>query len=1166
MRKFIINMLFAVLLALMAVVLAIGVTLTCAVRMLEPRHLTPLAEHFANRALNADVRLGRAELSFSPAFPFLHLDLDSVVVVSRAFDNLPPDERGVLPAYADTLFVLDKFRGGINLGALLSRGEIAVDKAEFYRPELNIVIAPSGKGSFEIYQSEDSVAPEDNTPLFIPPFSIGRFALVEPREIRYFNAADSTDASILLLSQAFVDGGYSPLYKIKVDGRLNSPIARTFVNLDELSFGLDGNVHWAPEYPGKLTLEDFTVAVHCLRASLSVALDFDSVLTVEKARFGLAPVPVDSLLSFMPDSLRRDKYLYKPIFFTDAEIKADAVLSRPFRPGIDSIPYAELSLVIPDCSLRYGKARLRMFALDAAVHLRGDNLDEAGIDVTRFVVAGPATELRIKAALSRLISDPSFDVSVSGKMDIRSLPPIVTDKVPGLLDGHLDMELTAKGRSSMFSKKNFHKLDVNGRLVGRGLHYISGDTAGVVAVNRAEFGFDSQHRVALAGGAGHAAALGARITIDTASVMIDGVGIDVAGLTLGAGVENATRNDTTAVVPLGGGVRIARLNVRSVADSAGLRIRGLGGRIMLQRYKGDNHNPVIKTDFKVERLAAGGKSLRILLSQAAIKMQTHKRELSPYRKVIKHFADSLRLVYPDLPQDSIYAMAIKKNRHRAGRPTGHGAMTDSELEVIDWGISSGLRRYLTGWKLDANVATGDARVFTPYFPLRNRISMLDLAISTDSVELRGVRYTAGSSEFAIKGLVSNIRRALIARKNPSPLKINIEVNSDTIDINQLADATFSGAAYAGQVRSGIARQLDLDDDDNLDHVVDVIAGEQSSDSLSLLLIPSNIDGTINVKADNVLYSDLELKDFAGKIQVYKGAVNLSGLHAASAMGAVDLSALYSAPKASDVKFGMSLRLKRFKVERFLRLVPAVDSIMPLLRDVSGIINADIAATVDIDSAMNIVMPTLDAAVNLSGDSLTIIDPDTYRTLGKWLRFRNKADNVIKHMNVELIVRDNLMQIFPFVFNIDRYRLGVLGSNDLNMNFNYHISVLKSPLPFKFGITVKGNPDKYKVRFGGARFKEGMAAETVNVVDTARVNLLQQIENVFRRGVQNSRFSRLHVGDVPKVAEEPERELSQSDSLMLIKEGILEAPPVPVPAPDAITETDKKKHGKARWLN
>ena len=334
-------------------------------------------------------------------------------------------------------------------------------------------------------------------------------------------------------------------------------------------------------------------------------------------------------------------------------------------------------------------------------------------------------------------------------------------------------------------------------------------------------------------------------------------------------------------------------------------------------------------------------------------------------------------------------------------------------------------------------------------------------------------------------------------------------------------------------------RLNDENEDALDDRLDAMASQQP-DTVGPLLIPTNIDGRLAVSADNILYADMAMTDLSGEILLYDGGANLHRLAARSDAGDLVLSALYSAPKATDIHFGFGLDLERFNIERFLTLVPAVDSIMPIMRDFSGIIDADIAATVQIDSTMNMVLPTLDAALRLTGDSLAFINPDTYATLGKWLRFRDRADNKIKHVNVEMVVRDNMLEIFPFSFDIDRYRLGVVGYNDLSLNFDYHISVLKSPIPFKFGINIKGNPDKFKVRFGGAKFKEGQVAESVHVVDTARVNLLRQIENVFRRGVQRSRFARLDVNapDVSGRLEASDSGLSAADSLTLIREGII----------------------------
>ena len=241
--------------------------------------------------------------------------------------------------------------------------------------------------------------------------------------------------------------------------------------------------------------------------------------------------------------------------------------------------------------------------------------------------------------------------------------------------------------------------------------------------------------------------------------------------------------------------------------------------------------------------------------------------------------------------------------------------------------------------------------------------------------------------------------------------------------------------------------------------------------MATLVIPSNVEANINVKANNIAYSNLMFRDFKGRLNVYKGAINLEQLTAATNVGGIDLNALYSAPSKEDASFAFGLGIKDFHIKQFLELVPAIDSLMPLLYGIDGIINANIAATTRISDGMNIDIPTLKAALKLSGDSLVLIDEATFKKIGKWLMFKHKEKNVIDSMNVEMIVQNSQLEMFPFIFDIDRYRLGVMGTNDMAMNLKYHIAVLKSPLPFKFGINISGNVDDMKIRLGKAKFNE-----------------------------------------------------------------------------------------------
>ncbi len=1131
---------------LMALVLAVCAMLVCTVKLLRPERLTPMVERVACRMLNADVSVARVELAFQPAFPVLKLKVDSLAVRSLAFDTLDANERAGLPSWSDSLFAVERFSGAVDLGALVSCGAITLSDVEFVRPAVNIVIAHSGMGNFDIYQSAPADGGDDaGTDLILPPLSINRLAFIEPEAIRYYNAVDSTDATIVLLHDATLESAGEPSYSLKIDGSVNSPYANEFIDLNEISFGLDGRLHWSPSRPMHIEFEQFAMRGAFVAGRLDASIDMDSSLVVSSASLDVAPIKICDILRAVPDSLRKSYRLVPPFFDIDGAVGLKAELLRPYRTAVDSLPSFFMNISMDDAPLRYGRARFTKFGFDISARLDSGGVDDINIDIGRLTVAGPATTLQLEGSVTNLMSDPAFDLCLRGNIDLKLLPPIVTDMTQGYLSGVVETDIDVKGRMSMLSSVGFHNLYAKGKMQGRRLYYLSDDTAKMVDIPRLGLAFTSSYRDRDSLGRLSTPMLGAGLKVDTATMLFGGTEISVAALTLGAGVENSgAAASPTAVLPFGGGIKIGRFNVESVTDSAGARFRDIAGHVKLQRFNGADRLPELLAELSLGSVAAGSKTSRFVLSDGSLKASLHKKPMPEQtRKEIRRLTDSIRSLHPDLPVDSVIKLAVEKRRANHHKIRRVGVEHEgNDVEMLEWNLASGFRKFLLGWVLDGSLSTRQARMFTPYFPLRNRINHLDLRFSNDSVSVERLSYQAGSSDIAVKGLVSNIKRALTGSR--STLKLNIELESDTIDINQLSAAAFAGAAYADRVRRGeSSKGFSGDDSDTLEKELDALF-DKSTDSVAPLLVPVNIDGRIGLNADNIIYSDLLMKNLGGELLIYNGSVNLHKLSASSDAGAIGLSALYFAPRTSDMHFGFSLDMSRMNVERFLKLVPAVDSILPIMRGFSGIIDAEIAATVDIDSTMNMELPTLDAAVKLTGDSLAFIDKDTYATLGKWLRFRDRADNKIKHMSVEMLVRDNVLRIFPFAFDIDRYRLGITGYNDLALNFDYHISVLKSPLPFKFGINIKGNPDKYKFRLGGAKYKDSNAAEDVAITDTARINLLRQIENVFRRGVKDSRFSRLNVNipdSLRSVTDEPEHGFSAADSLLLKEEGLLDIP-------------------------
>lgn len=1144
---------------LVALVVAVCILLFCAVKFIDSKYLAPMVEDIANDYIDGDVTIGDLRLAFNPHFPILGIELDSLSVISNAFDTLSNEQRGLLPEYADSLLTLSHLRGSLDIKRLIIDNELSLRDVAVSGLSVNLVIAHDGKPNYAILNIPTDTT-GSSTKRKIPGFRINRFSLSDPKEIRFYNAADSTSASVLLLTDAAVDGEKQPTYRLKINGNVTSPKATIMTNLDQINFGLNGKVYWNPAEPGLVAMDEMELKGAFIKVIISGEIDLNERPIVRKASMELTPVAITDILIVLPDSIRRHHRLYEPYFSSNMAISGRFELTKPMNLATDTIPSARINVSVSPSVLNYGNAHLKDISLDAYVKTVTNLPDLTTIDLNRFTVAGPGTDLSASAFVYTPLTDPTFDVKVEGTMDFRDMPPVIIKKIPGYLAGVITADLKANGSTSMFKPEHLHRLTADGSMTAKNIYFLTADTSKMVEVGNAKIELDSKRLVE------GLPLLNAKVDVDTATILVSGVDLALGDVSLTAGVEKlSAKTDTSLMRPVTSYLKAKYFNITNITDSAGARIRDISGPVRLLVPKGNDKVPRISTDLLIGRVSAGTLSDRVLLGDTKVKASLFKANSLPKPKNTGHNkkeSHKLNKEYSYISPAAVHKYVYYKRTHRKHIKRVYGSTGADDDEVLIWNLTPQFRRFLNEWELSGSVNTSNASLLTPIFPLRNSISKVALSFNNDTVNISDITLRAGASDITMTGRVSNVRRALTS-KTDNNLKGNFSLLSDTIDINEISSSIFTGATYASEHRHGKAT-IKAKDDKSLAGQLEALA-KKGPGKGAQVLIPVNVDANLQIEANHMFYSDVDMEGTRADLLVYDGGVNLHDLKARSDAGNITLSALYSAPNQREMRFGFGMQLNDFNIAKFVKMVPSIDSITPLLHDFSGMIGADLAATCRIDSGMNLDLPSLNAAIRITGDNLAFIDPEKYRTLGKWLGFKDKADNTIHRLNVEMTVEDGLMRVYPFAFDIDRYRLGIYGTNNLAMDFDYHLAVLKSPLPFKFGITVLGNPKKYKVRFGGAKFKEDSVIESTDAVNNARINLLEQIQNVFRWGVRHSRFARLNIARPEGFDEQTERGLNAADSLLLIKEGLLEAPPgYNDPTLDKKKEKKKKKH-KRFWI-
>lgn len=1110
---------------LLSLVVALVIICSAVVWVLSPEQLTPIIERVASKSLNADVRLGRAELTFWSSFPKIKVEIDGLDIVSRSLSGLPEHEREALPANADSVLSVAHFTGGVNLVHALA-GKFTVYDVELNGPRLNLIQVNDTVSNFNIFPSS---AP-DTTSTPLPEITVNRFAITDARPFRYRSLADSVDVTVNLRTIS-LQGNDAPQYRLEMQTRIETPLLDD-VSYETMRFSLDGRINWSAREPSQFNIDDLHfVLENDVDMTLSTSVDIAENLTFNRLDMALRNIRPANLVEHLPKGLRDG---FRTL---DTDMSAD-ISARLLRPFVitDSItvPWVEATVSIPDCRFSFETIDFRRLSAEIKAEVNGDDINRSTVTVEKLTLNGNAINADLSATVTSLLDNPVLKGKFYGSVDFNRLPLIIKRRLGGKLTGRLDADTKFNLRLSDFSPRDFHKANIDGEINLRDLRYTSTDTLTRLYSHHARLAFGTDmtfrsddHRVD--------SLLMVKINVDTAYMWDAGIETRIKSLRAGFGASNVvSSSDTTQINPFGGAVHLADFFCYSADDSVRVRMRDIGGFASLLRYKGEARVPLLALRLSAGRMRLAQPAYMTSLTGAKLDVTAHLR---PRRRTRSRGAGNVEAGREALRALSASDSLGQTLRGRLLRLTAE-QLDSAGVEVMDFNVDNSIRSLLRRWNLHGTMQATKGSLRLPRMRLRNNFTDLDLNFNTDSVELRSLNYRFGHSDFRVQGLVSNIRQALSTRR-PGPVKVDFDIESDSINVNEIVRIL---AGAGGEASSGADAALadewareELAEIENADSLPDSITGP--------ILIPVNIDATLDVHARKVIYSDLLLDDFAGRLLIYHGMVNLHNLSANTEVGNLNVSALYSAPTADKINFGMAMDLHNFHIARLPQVVPAIDSIVPMMHYLSGVVNAQIAVTSDITPDMYFDIPTLKAAMQFSGDSLVVFDNNTFRSLSKWLMFKDKKRNMIDHLNIEMTVSDGILNLYPFIVNIDRYKLGVMGYNDLDFNLNYHIAVLKSPIPFKFGINIKGTPAHTKIRLGGAKFKEKMVAQRDSIAANTRISLLSEINGAFRRGLRAARLGPLRIQGSADSSymQAPEERFSAADSAVMIKEGLIEVP-------------------------
>ena len=588
--------------------------------------------------------------------------------------------------------------------------------------------------------------------------------------------------------------------------------------------------------------------------------------------------------------------------------------------------------------------------------------------------------------------------------------------------------------------------------------------------------------------------LALKTLIDSTYIRLGTMGIEGKKLSLSAMNSADHNNDTSKVHRFGGRLAAGKL---IVADNAGtvIGITGSENGFQILPKRENPKIPVLTFTSSNRTIFLKDEVNRVILSNAVLGADATMNSIERRQKA-KAFIDSLSRRYPDVPKDSLFHMIAPKG-HRTENIPDWLKEEDFRRQDINFRLDETIAKYFREWDINGKLAVDKGMLMTPHFPTRNTLTGFEGYFNNNEIRIDTLGIRAGKSELAAKGSLTGIQKILSGRGR-NMLKLDLDVTSGRMDANELIKAYATGSRFNPDAAGD--RLADASDEEYMDIIASDSTAYDSEPAL-LIVVPSNLNADIRLNAKNIRYADLNIEKLSANAIMKERCLQIVNTSATSNIGDISFDGFYATRSKKDINAGFNIQFEDITAEKVIELMPAVDTLMPILKSFYGRLNCELAATTQLDTNMNLIIPSIKGIMRITGDDLYIKDNKMFKTLARKLLFKNKKEGYIEHMSVEGIISDSTVEIFPFIMKMDRYTMALSGIQNLDMSFRYHMSLIRSPFLFKLGVDVTGDDfENWKFKIGKPKYKNADIPVFSSVIDETKINLVKSIKDIFRKGV------------------------------------------------------------------
>ncbi|MCL2720028.1 MAG: AsmA family protein [Treponema sp.] len=298
---------------------------------------------------------------------------------------------------------------------------------------------------------------------------------------------------------------------------------------------------------------------------------------------------------------------------------------------------------------------------------------------------------------------------------------------------------------------------------------------------------------------------------------------------------------------------------------------------------------------------------------------------------------------------------------------------------------------------------------SPDFQYDVEISSVQLDFSPKFVELVNLDAVIGSSDIFVHGTLENFIPYIFANET---VKGTLILKSKTINLNEF----MSDQPVEKEVKA-----------------------HDEPVQLTVIEVPKNIDFTMNVNIDRVIFDKLDINNTAGYLFVRDGRVVMQNLGMNLLEGSMVLNGEYNTQnmKSPFIDFGMNIN--QFDISSAISSFSLVENILPNPQNYAGKVSASLTLHTILDNDLSPVLETVDSKGQLRTYNLELRNSDLFGKMADLLHNERLRTPSPGNINIGYEIRNGRLWIEnPIVMVLQRTRIEISGDQGLNRTLNYRL--------------------------------------------------------------------------------------------------------------------------------